>query len=191
MKNTGLVSILPLLLFCVLAVAAFVFLPVLMERMAVPHGDILTYEVDPEFVSKDQSVNMDRLTRTVDRRLNPAGSGTLAQVRKLDDRRIEIALIRRDDGDKQRVRGLLAHTGTLEFRILANDHDNKELIGARRATHRRGRFSIVRAICWLGGCPWNPGQKRASPTTPRLRDARRKRATRRPWKYWLSRITTT
>jgi SecD/SecF fusion protein len=72
---------------------------------------------------------MESLTTAVDRRLN-AGRGwtKLAKVRQLDGRQIEVALMRRNVGDAERVERLLARVGSLEFRILANTRDNKDLI---------------------------------------------------------------
>lgn len=125
MKKAGVAS--TLLLLCFLAMAAFLFLPMLMDRVAVPQGDVLTYEVDPDVLPKGQDVDMDKLARAIDRRLNP-GVHNLAKIRKLDNRRLEVALLRRSDADKQRVVKLLALTGNLEFRILANPRDNKEVI---------------------------------------------------------------
>jgi len=60
-------------------------------------------------------------------RLN-GGAERLAVVRRLGDRRIEVALMRRNDADRQRVERQLTRPGTLEFRILANDKLDKALI---------------------------------------------------------------
>ena len=49
-------------------------------------------------------------------------------MRKLDDRRIEVKLMRRDDAERQRVERQLTRPGTLEFRVLANQHVDKKLI---------------------------------------------------------------
>ena len=70
---------------------------------------------------------MDRVLQVVDRRLN-SPTEKLARVRKLNDRQIEVTLIRHNDADRARVERQLARSGTLEFRILANDHDNKAII---------------------------------------------------------------
>jgi len=50
---------------------------------------------------------MDKLLKAIDQRLN-AGPERLAQVRKLDDGRIEVMLMRDNDKDRQRVERLLA-----------------------------------------------------------------------------------
>ena len=46
----------------------------------------------------------------------------------LDSGRIEVALLRPVDSDRQRVERHLARTGTLEFRILANPGKDKAVI---------------------------------------------------------------
>jgi preprotein translocase subunit SecD len=72
------------------------------------------------------TVDMDKIVRVVEGRLN-GGAEELAAVRKLDDRRIEVTLLRRDDADRQCVERRLTRPGTLEFRILANKHVDKAL----------------------------------------------------------------
>ena len=102
------------------------------ERTAEPQGGVLTYEVEPGAASAGAAApDMDKLLKAIDQRLN-AGPERLAQVRKLDDGRIEVALMRDNDKDRQRVERLLSKPGTLEFRILANERDNKELIEQAR-----------------------------------------------------------
>ncbi len=93
-----------------------------------PGGPVLIYEVEPASPPGRVSVaEMDRLVEAVDRRLNSAGE-KLARVRKLDDGRIEIALLRDRDADRQRAERLLARQGTLEFRILASKQQNKAIV---------------------------------------------------------------
>jgi hypothetical protein len=95
-------------------------------------GPVLTYEVDPLSAPAGMSASeMDTLLKTIDRRLN-SGAEKLARVRKLDDGRMEVALLCRNDADRQRVERLLTRAGTLEFRILANDHYDKAVIEQAR-----------------------------------------------------------
>ncbi|MEN6366184.1 MAG: polysaccharide biosynthesis/export family protein [Thermoguttaceae bacterium] len=93
-----------------------------------PSGAVLVYEVEPSSTSAGASASdTDKLLKVMDLRLN-AGSKKLAQVRKLDDRRIEVTLMRPDAADRKRVERLLASPGTLEFRILASARQNKALV---------------------------------------------------------------
>jgi SecD/SecF fusion protein len=94
---------------------------------AEPKGDVLLYEVDPDALEKDQKVNMDTLVKAIDRRLNP-GWFRQAQVRKADKQQIEISLPKQSKLDKKQVERLLSCTGDLQFRVLANNRDNKKLI---------------------------------------------------------------
>ena len=94
---------------------------------AKPEGPVLTYEVDPNFKRADTPIDMDRLLKVIDLRLN-GGAERLAVVRRLDDRRIEVAVMRRGDAARRRVERQLTRPGTLEFRILANSKLDKALI---------------------------------------------------------------
>jgi hypothetical protein len=94
---------------------------------AKPEGAVLIYEVDPKSIPAGATVDMDELLRTVDVRLNGGAEG-LAAVRKLNDRRIEVTLLRRSAEDRRRVERQLARPGTLEFRVLANRHVDKATV---------------------------------------------------------------
>ena len=96
---------------------------------AQPRGDVLTYEVDPEFTSKGARVDMDAVRAVVAQRLR---SGTLhARVEVIPKRRLRVTLFDPDPAARVRVEHVMAMTGTLEFRILANRRDHRQLI--RRA----------------------------------------------------------
>jgi preprotein translocase subunit SecD len=114
-------------LFLLAAVASFVFLPQLGDLMTQPKGPVLVYEVDPTSLTPGQQVDMDKLVRAVSSRLK-AGWKSLARVRKLDGQRIEVAVVGQSASDKERVEKLLTSVGALQFRILANTRDNKDLI---------------------------------------------------------------
>lgn len=93
-----------------------------------PEGPVLIYQFDPNYKTADTTmVDMDKLLRAVDIRLN-GGAEKLAAVRKLNDRQIEVALMRRDEEDRPRIERQLTRPGTLEFRILANYQNDKTLI---------------------------------------------------------------
>ncbi len=114
-------------LFMLAAVGAFVFLPQIRDAMTQPQGPVLVYEVDPDSVGPGQTVDMDKLVQAINRRLNP-GWSRLAVVRTLDGQRIEVTVVGKTASDTHRVERLLASAGSLEFRILANRRDDKDLI---------------------------------------------------------------
>ena len=96
---------------------------------AQPRGDVLTYEVDPEFTPKGARVDMDAVREVVARRLS---SGILrARVEVIPKRRLRVTLFEPDPAARVRVEHVMALAGTLEFRILANNRDHRQLI--RRA----------------------------------------------------------
>jgi hypothetical protein len=99
---------------------------------AKPARLVLIYEIDRSSKpAGTATVDMDRLLRVVDVRLN-GGTERLAAVRKLDDRRIEVTLLRRGHAARQRVERQLARPGTLEFRVLANNQTDKALVDRAR-----------------------------------------------------------
>jgi SecD/SecF fusion protein len=111
----------------VAAVACFLFLPQILDFVTPARGPVLVYEVDPAGLSPGQQVDMANLVKAIDRRFG-VGRSRLARVRRMDDRRLEVAVMGKAESDKQRVEKLLASIGTLEFRILANRRDNRDLI---------------------------------------------------------------
>jgi SecD/SecF fusion protein len=113
-----------------LSVLAFVTLPMILQATgSKPGGAVLIYEVDPDSVPPGTTVNMESLTAAVNRRVNGGrGWNRIARVRELNDRRIEVALIGRNEADTERVKRLLARIGTLEFRILADKRKFKDLV---------------------------------------------------------------
>jgi preprotein translocase subunit SecD len=127
---------------------------------AKPAGAVLVYQVDPKSVPVGTTVDMDRLLRMVNLRLN-GGQEPLAAVRKPDDRRIEVTLVRRDERDRQRIERQLASPGTLEFRVLANRHVDKALID--RAEKEPAKEAVLdpsgkRLVWWV---PVKPGVERS------------------------------
>ena len=93
-----------------------------------PEGPTLVYEVDRRFTpDAAKNVDVDRLLDVVNARLN-GGAEKLATVRKLNDRRLEVTLLRKSDADRRRVERQLTRPGTLEFRVLANNQTDKALI---------------------------------------------------------------
>jgi len=97
-------------------------------KRTMPAGPVFVCEIEPQSGPAGVAASdMEALLKVFDRRLN-GGTDKLAVVRKLDDRRIEVTLRRRNAADQARVLRQLARPGTLEFRILANNHVDKALI---------------------------------------------------------------
>ena len=91
-------------------------------------GPILTYEIDTGRLGVNAApTDMDKLRKAIDERLN-SRKEKLARVRMLDGERIEVALLRQNDVERQRVERLLARPGRLDFRILASNHKDMAVI---------------------------------------------------------------
>ncbi|MFZ1936265.1 MAG: hypothetical protein WCB27_09765 [Thermoguttaceae bacterium] len=114
------------------AAAALTFLPPTLY--AAPAADeekpgVLIYQINPKPASAPlTAADVEKILKVVDQRLN-AGKEKLAAVKKLDDRRIEVALVEPSDANCERVKRLLARPGTLEFRIVADKRVDSEIIG--------------------------------------------------------------
>jgi preprotein translocase subunit SecD len=113
------------------AAAALTLLPPTLY--AAPAADeerpgVLIYQINPKPASAPlTAADMEKIVKVVDQRLN-AGEEKLAKVKKLDDRRIEVALVQPSDANSERVKRLLARPGTLEFRIVADKRVESEII---------------------------------------------------------------
>jgi SecD/SecF fusion protein len=120
------------------------------EQPAGPQRAVLTYEVDPASSPVGMSASdLDKLLKAIDRRLN-SGVEKVARLRKLDDGRIEVALLRSSDADRQRVERLLARPGTLEFRILASNRQDKAVIEQARKDRSKAEVldSSGKRLAW-------------------------------------------
>jgi len=121
-----LIAVLPF----VIAGGAFVLLPFVLPEPTVKV--VLVYEVDTESLPPDVPLDMQAVVAAVDRRVNSGGRRG-GRVRQLDDGQIEVGLFSSDPDDVARVERLVSSTGTMEFRILANDRDHPEIIGQAEA----------------------------------------------------------
>jgi SecD/SecF fusion protein len=90
-------------------------------------GVILVYEVDQTKKKPGESVDMDKLVAAVSRRVNPGGQKEVT-IRKYGVEQIEIIIPEVDKPEVERIKNIISKTGNLEFRILANQRDDKDLI---------------------------------------------------------------
>ena len=120
-------------------IVAFCIWPLISPWFAsTPRGPVLVYEIAVDAETAGEPVDAKSIANVVDRRLNPNGK-KLAVVRPLNDRQIEVAMIRNDDADVQRAEQLLAMAATLEFRILAVDWHDKATIAKALAAPDKAR----------------------------------------------------
>jgi SecD/SecF fusion protein len=151
-----------------LAAAAFVALP-WSACAPQPKGPVLIYEVDSKGAADGAAPDMERAARAVLARVSLGGN--LAQVAAEGDRRIRVSLIRNDVGDMKRVEQLLARTGALEFRVLANQRDDEELIRRALADSSQGQVldSKGKLLAW-----WVPGKAGTEQTLAHYNDIARR-----------------
>ena len=104
--------------------------PALKLGIDLSGGAILVYEVDQSKKATSETLStqqMDNLITAVGRRVNPGGQKEVT-IRKYGAEQIEIIIPEKDAAQVERIEGIISRAGSLEFRILANTHDNKELI---------------------------------------------------------------
>ena len=90
-------------------------------------GAILVYEVNQSKKDPNKPVDMDQLITAVGQRVNPSGQKEVT-IRRYGAEQIEIIIPEKDAAQVERIEGIISQVGSLEFRILANTHDNKDLI---------------------------------------------------------------
>jgi len=121
-------ALLPFLI-AVIAVVAFIALPISLESLdrTRPVTAVLVYEVDPQSIPPGSPVDMERLVAVVEVRVN-RGWRKRARVRQIGPQQIEIGLYDGDPKEAERIDRIVTSSGTLEFRILANDRDHAAII---------------------------------------------------------------
>jgi SecD/SecF fusion protein len=99
-------------------------------------GSILVYEVDQSQKTRAETVDMNKLIAAVTRRINPAGVKEIS-IRPYGVEQIEITIPEVDTEEVARIEKKISSSGTLEFRILANRRDHKDLIDLANATQTK------------------------------------------------------
>ena len=161
------------------------------EKAGKPEGPVLTYEIDPgDAPAGVSAADMDKLLKAVDRRLN-AGPERLARVRKLDDGRIEVASLRRNDADRQRVERLLARPA--RWSSASWQASVTIRISIERAEKDQSKAEVLDAsgkrLAWWA--PVKAGEEGALPATPTSPGGRRSKAIAKSRKSSLSRTHIT
>jgi SecD/SecF fusion protein len=82
--------------------------------------------------SPDEPVDMDDLLSTIERRLDRGWVGRTRVRKIIGPQRIEVIAFTTDPEQVRRIERLVTSPGTIEFRILANDRDHKDLIERAR-----------------------------------------------------------
>jgi len=112
---------------------------------------ILVYEFDPEFMREAKQppdkILVDKVVAALDLRVNPSFASKIwknARVRPIGGGRIEITIFGNDPEKVRRIQSLVARSGTLEFRILANTRDHGAIIEkAKQLGNDPGRTAVM------------------------------------------------
>ena len=101
-------------------------------------GVILVYEIDRESLQTEANipisadkVNWGSLIQALVKRINPAGTKEIV-VRRYGDWQVEIIVPEVDPIEIERIKKLIETAGSLEFRIVANERENSDVIAAAR-----------------------------------------------------------
>jgi SecD/SecF fusion protein len=98
-------------------------------------GTNLIYQVETEKAEaeqKDVNLAMEKMVSTISKRINPSGAEEVA-VRRVGQDRIEIIIPGADPGVVAEKKAAMTRIGSLEFGIVANDHDHRSLIAMAQA----------------------------------------------------------
>ncbi|MDZ4783546.1 MAG: protein translocase subunit SecD [Planctomycetia bacterium] len=100
-------------------------------------GVNLIYEVDDSQRSaEDGPVPMDQLIAAVTKRVNPGGLKEVV-VRPYGERQVEIIIPKVESDEAERIKEHISRSGSLEFRILASNSTDRDLVGGAMATPGR------------------------------------------------------
>ena len=125
-----------LCLFSLLAsVVVLLMGPPLKLGIDLSGGVILVYEIDHTQLKPGDTIDktkMDKLIAAVARRVNPGGQKEVT-IRKYGNEQIEVIVPEIESEEVERIKRIISTTGNLEFRILANNRDDKELIERAKA----------------------------------------------------------
>jgi SecD/SecF fusion protein len=86
---------------------------------------VLVYSVDQQ----QKSVDMDKLIAAVGRRINPSGVKELT-IRQYGAEQLEVIIPEIDEREVDQIKRRISTSGLLEFRIVANERDDKDIIKA-------------------------------------------------------------
>ncbi len=99
-----------------------------------PEGDktVFIYKVDQQ----QKTVDMDKLIAAVGRRINPSGVKELT-IRQYGAEQLEIIIPEIEEREVDQIKKTISTSGLLEFRIVANENDDKDIIRAALKTPGR------------------------------------------------------
>jgi len=94
---------------------------------------ILAYRIDAR---EQQTIDMQKLIAAVGKRINPDGLKELT-IRQYGAEQIEVIIPEVEEREVDHIKRLISTSGVLEFRIVANENDDKDIIRAAEKTPGR------------------------------------------------------
>ena len=96
-------------------------------------GVILVYGINESQLETGQKPDMDKLVAAITKRVNPGGVREVT-VRPYGLHEVEIIIPRATTDELDMIKGIIATSGALEFRITANIHDHADIIARAMET---------------------------------------------------------
>lgn len=150
-----------LCLFSLLASLAILWMgPPIKYGVDLSGGAILIYEVDKTKTTPNETVDMDKLVAAVGRRVNPGGQKEVT-IRKYGVEQIEIIVPEIDETKLQQIERIISTTGNLEFRILANQRNDKEVIERALAEPSKRQLTDAQGNVVAWWLPVKEGEERS------------------------------
>ena len=95
-------------------------------------GAMMVYEIDQSKTPQGQKIDMGKLIEAVSRRVNPSGVKEVT-LRPYGVNQVEVLIPNVNDEELRQIKNLISRQGSLEFRILANERDHKQLVSLGKA----------------------------------------------------------
>ena len=153
------------ILFSLLASVAVLWLgPPLKLGVDLQGGVILVYEVDQSKRASQEPLSgdeMDKLIAAIQRRVNPGGTKEVV-IRKYGNQQVEIICpISKTEGaaEVDHLKRMISSVGDLQFRILANTRDDKELIDRALAEPSKSKLYDAAGKLMAWWAPIKAGQE--------------------------------
>ena len=134
--------------------------------------------------TQHKAVEMDKLIAAVGRRINPGGVKELT-IRQYGAEQFEVIVPEVDEREVEQIKKRISTSGLLEFRIVANETDDRDMIKAGAKTPGRDVYIGGKLVGrWVQG---RPGPVRLSERPGHVPRGRRPRAA----KSWCGSIRST
>lgn len=95
-------------------------------------GAMMVYEIDKSKTPAGQAIDIPKLIEAITKRVNPSGVKEVT-IRPYGVDQVEVAVPNVNSEELAQMKNRISRQGSLEFRILANDRDHKQLVNLAKA----------------------------------------------------------